>query len=88
MQFILEEQEYKELQSYKFKYDELKEEEQLKKEKFLEEYFNEQKGDIIIKYSASLLSTNNRNKDVWCYYKVDSNDPRFERIINKSQLTN
>jgi hypothetical protein len=86
MQFILEEHEYKELQSYKLKYDKLKEEEELKKEEFLEEYFDGQDGDLILKYPVTILYP--KNKEVWSYYKVNSNDPRFERIINKSQLTN
>jgi hypothetical protein len=50
MKFILDEHEYKELQSYKEKYDELVTQESLKKEEFLQEYFNFQKkeGDRLI----------------------------------------
>lgn len=51
MKFILDENEYEELQSYKKKYDELVIQESLKKEEFLQEYFNCQKkeGDRLIK---------------------------------------
>ena len=51
MKFILDENEYEELQSYKKKYDKLIVQESIKKEEYLQEYFNSQKkeGDSLIK---------------------------------------
>lgn len=66
MKFILEENEYKELQSYKEKFDELEEQKKLQKEKFLEEYFEFQKGprDKLVKIVVEKC----RNHPNYTYY--------------------
>jgi hypothetical protein len=80
MKFILDEKEYKELQLYKNKYDELLKKHNLTKEEFLEDYFKNSKGDTVIKIPTPAIG----GKETYYYLRVDSNDPRFDEKIFKN----
>ncbi len=80
MKFILEEHEYKEIQQCKQLYENLLQKSTQTKEEYLEEFFNNQKGDTIIKIESSL-----GGKKSFSYVVVDSNDPRFYKKFIKNK---